>query len=183
MTRQGSLQGDLVLAANVVLWQFFMISAHALDGFAIAAETLVGQAKGARDRLGLRRAAVLTSIMATALSAAFSLILVLLSGPIIDMFTTVEEVRQTARVYALWAALTPLVGVAAFQLDGIFIGATGSVAMRNAMLISAAIYFPISLLLAELFGNHGVWAAIFVFLIVRALTLLALYPALERRAA
>lgn len=180
MTRQGSVQGDLALAANVVLWQFFIVSAYALDGFAIAAETLVGQAQGARDRVAFRRASLLTSGMAFALAGGVSLALVILSGPIIDLFTTVPEVRETARIYALWAALTPLAGVAAFQLDGIFIGATRAPEMRNAMIFSALVYFPGSIWLADEFGNHGVWAAMHVFLIVRALTLLAIYPKLER---
>ncbi len=183
MTRQGSIQGDLVLAANVVLWQFFLISAYALDGFAIASETLVGQAMGARDPAGLRRASILTSAMAGTLALAFSVVLAVLSGPIIDMFTTAPEVRETARQYALWGALCPLVGVAAYQMDGIFIGATASVDMRNAMIVSALIYYPASPLMASVWGNHGVWGALYLFLIVRALTMLALYPRLERRAA
>jgi len=183
MTRQGSIQGDLALAANVVLWQFFTVSAYGLDGFAISAESLVGQAQGARDRMAFRRAAMLTSVMAFALAGAVSLALVLLSGPIIDVFTTVPEVRESARVYALWAALTPLVGVAAFQLDGIFVGATRAREMRNTMILSALAYFPGSIWLAATFGNHGVWAALHLFLIVRAVTMLAIYPRLEREAA
>lgn len=183
MTRLGAQQGDAILAANVVLWQFFEVSAYALDGFAIAAESLVGQAYGARDPRALRRAVVATSLWSALLAVAASAALLALSGPIVDLLTTAPEVRALARVYAPWAALTPLVGFAAFQLDGVFIGAAAGSAMRNAMILSAAVYFPLSWAAAAQFGNHGVWAAMHAFLALRAVTLLLRYPALERQAA
>ena len=180
--RLGSLQGDEVLAANVVLWQFFIISAYGLDGFAMAAESLVGQARGANDPKALRQAAVISTVWSGALAALVSVVFVLLAGVAIDALTNVESVRALAREYALWAALVPAVGFAAFQLDGIFIGATETTLMRNAMIFAAAIYFPAGWMLAEAFGNHGVWAAIHLFLGLRAVSLLWLYPVLERRA-
>ena len=182
MTRLGSTLGDATLAANVVLWQFFEVSAYALDGFAIAAETLVGQAMGARSGARLRRAAFETSLWSGLLSLLVSAAFVLTAGPIIDLFTNVPEVRALAREYALWAALAPAVGFAAFQLDGIFVGATAAREMRDAMLWVAAAYFPAAWVFTELFGNHGVWAAIHLFLALRAVTLLRLYPRLEARA-
>ena len=181
--RLGSLQGDETLAANVVLWQFFIISAYGLDGFAMAAESLVGQARGANDPKALRQAAVISSLWSGALAVVVSVAFVMLSGVAIDALTNVESVRVLAREYALWAALIPAVGFAAFQLDGIFIGATETGLMRNAMLASAAVYFPMGWVLAEAFGNHGVWAAIYLFLGLRTVSLLWLYPVLERRAA
>ncbi len=183
MTRQGAALGDATLAANVVLWQFLMVSAHALDGFAIAAETLVGQAVGARRPDLLRRAAVATGLWAVALAAALSLALALLSGPIIDLFATAPEVRALARAYAPWAALAPLAGVAAFHLDGIFVGATASREMRDAMLGAALAYLALSIPLAAQFGNHGVWGGVYLLFALRAAALLRLYPHLERRAA
>ncbi len=183
MTRLGSMLGDATLAANVVLWQFFEVSAYALDGFAMAAETLVGQAMGARSAARLRRAAAATSLWSGALALAFSALLVVVSGPVIDLFTTAPEVRALARDYALWAALTPAAGFAAFQLDGIFVGATASREMRNAMVVAAAVYFPAAWAMTQLFGNHGVWAGIHLFLLARAVTLLRLYPRIEARAA
>lgn len=183
MMRLGSGLGDATLAANVVLWQFFEVTAYALDGFAMAAETLVGQAMGARSARALRRAAVETSMWSGLVALGFSLIFALGAGPVIDLFTNVPEVRALGREYALWAALSPAIGFAAFQLDGIFVGATGSREMRNAMILSSALYFPLGWVLMDGFGNHGVWAALHVFLVTRAMTLLALYPRLEARAA
>ncbi len=181
--RLGSLMGDEMLAANVVLWQFFIVAAHGLDGFAMAAESLVGQARGAGDAKALRRAAVISSVWSGGLALAVAGLFVLASGAVIDTLTNVESVRALAREYVLWAALVPAVGFAAFQLDGIFIGATETGLIRNAMIFSAAIYFPAAWVLAETFGNHGVWASIYLFLGLRAGSLLFLYPVLERRVA
>ncbi len=181
MTRLGSTLGDAVLAANVVLWQFFQLSAYALDGFAIAAETFVGQAAGARNAVRLRRAAIATSLWSGLLSVAIAAAFVVLSGPIIDVFTNVPSIRALARDYALWAALIPMAGFVAFQMDGIYVGATGAREMRNAMLAAAAVYYPGAWWMTQAFGNHGVWAGLYLFLVLRAAALLALYPALERR--
>jgi MATE family multidrug resistance protein len=181
MTRLGSMQGDLVLAANGILLQFLYIASHALDGFALAAEALVGQALGARSRSRLRRAVAVSSVSALGLAAAIALAASLVSGPAIRLFTNVEAVREICAAYALWATLLPLVAVAAFQLDGIFIGATEGGLMRNAMIVSAGIYAPVSYLLTGWFGNHGLWAAIWAFMALRALTLALSYPRLEAR--
>jgi MATE family multidrug resistance protein len=98
------------------------------------------------------------------------------------MTTTSPEVRDTARAYLVWAALTPIVGVWCFQLDGIFIGATRTADMRNMMLLSLAVYVAAWSVLAPAFGNHGLWASLHVFYVVRLLTLWARLPALERAA-
>ncbi|MEL6977998.1 MAG: MATE family efflux transporter [Pseudomonadota bacterium] len=182
MARLGSLQGDAILAANVVLWQFFLVSAYGLDGFAIAAETLTGQAIGARDRRRFDRAVWLTTLWSFGLAAAASIVFLAASGAIIDLFSTAPEVREIARRYALWACLIPLMGVAAFELDGIFIGATASREMRDSMIVSSAIFFPLSYALMSAFGNHGMWAAVWIWLLVRAATLAVKLPALRERA-
>ncbi len=181
MARLGSLQGDVILAANSVLMQFLHVATNALDGFAMAAETLVGQALGARSRARLRRAVVVSTVAAFGLAAAFSLIATLGAGPVIRLLTNVEEVRAAALTYYGWATMAPLAGVLAFQLDGVFVGATEARRMRNAMVLSAAVYFPASWLMAEHWGNHGIWAALIGLYALRAATLAVAYPALERR--
>ena len=183
MTRLGSMQGDVVLAANGVLYQVFHVASYGLDGFAIATESLVGQAAGAKDRRFLRRAVVVTSKAAVVMSVLFAGLLLAVQGPVISLFTNVEAVRIVAHEHYFWAALFPVMAVAAYQFDGIFVGATEGPAMRNAMAMSAAGYLACSLWLAETYGNHGVWAGIWVFLILRAVTLAAYYPRLERRIA
>ena len=171
-----------MLAANGILLQFLHIAASALDGFALAAEALVGQALGAGSRTRLRRAVVVSSVSALALAALFALALTVLSGPMIRLFTNVEAVREVCRAYALWVTLLPLVAVAAYQLDGIFIGATEGAMMRNAMMISSGVYFPLGYAMTEALGNHGLWAAVWIYMALRAGTLALAYPRLEARA-
>lgn len=176
----GADLGDVTLAANQVLLQFLHVTAYALDGFAFAAEALVGQAFGAGAVDRLRRGALLTSvwggITCVALALAFAL-----AGPwVIDLMTTAEEVRAVARSYLPWMVAAPLLGVAAWMLDGIFIGATRTKDMRNMMVLSFAAYAVAVAVLLPLFGNHGLWAALMVMFVVRAVTLALRYPALER---
>jgi MATE family multidrug resistance protein len=178
----GSMQGDVVLAANGVLLQILYVSAAGLDGFAMAAEALVGQALGARDRAALRRAVVVTTVTALALAALMALAAALAGGAIIAALTDVEAVRAVAREHVLWASLVPLAGVMAYQLDGIFIGAAEGRGMRNAMLLSAALFIPLGWLLTDLLGNHGLWLALWIWMFARAATLAIRYPALEGRA-
>ncbi|MEM0943232.1 MAG: MATE family efflux transporter [Pseudomonadota bacterium] len=181
VARLGSLQSDAVLAANGILLEFLFITSHGLDGFAIAAETLVGQAKGARSKRALRRAAVISSVAAFGVAALFSVILWVFAHDIIRIFTDLEPVREVAFEYAIWAALIPLVGVGAYQLDGIFVGASDGPAMRNSMIVAAGVFLPVGWWATVTFGNHAMWASLWLFLIVRALALLALYPRLEAR--
>lgn len=183
MTRQGSMQGDVILAANGVLLQVVHIMVYGLDGFAIAVESLVGQAVGARDRRFLRRAVVVSTICALSLSLVLGAILFAVQGPLINLFTNVEAVRAASGEYFFWTALFPLVGVLAFQMDGIFVGATEGPAMRNAMIVSCGLYLLISIWAMDAFANHGVWGALWALLILRAVTLSIAYPALERRLA
>ncbi|MCU9850327.1 MATE family efflux transporter [Defluviimonas sp. WL0024] len=175
--------GDVTLAANQVLLQFLEITAYGLDGFAFAAETLVGQAVGARRASHVRRAAVVTSQWgiggALALGAGFWL-----AGPwLIDLMTTEPEVRLAARSFLPWIALAPVIGIASWMFDGIFIGATLSREMRNAMLVSVAIYGVALAVLPGAFGNHGLWAALMVLNVARGATMALRYPRAEQVAA
>ena len=174
--------GDVPLAANQVLLQFLHITAHALDGFAFAAETLVGNAMGQRNRRRLRRAALFASGWSAVIVLGFSLAIALFGTAVIDLMTTSEEVRAAARTYLPWMITAPLIGLSAWMLDGIFIGATRTSDMRNMMALSAAVYFVAVWLLMPLFGNHGLWAALMVSFVARTATLGARYPALERAA-
>ncbi len=178
----GAGQGDRTLAANQILLQFLSITAYALDGFAFAAESLVGQAVGARAPARARRAAIATSQWgaggALLLAALFAL-----AGPaIIDAMTPAPEIRDTARLYLPWLVAAPVIGVASWMFDGIFIGATLTREMRNTMLASVVLYAALAAALIPLFGNHGLWAALMGLNIARAATMAALYPRAEAKA-
>ncbi|MCP5239443.1 MAG: MATE family efflux transporter [Zoogloeaceae bacterium] len=176
---EGARHGDVTLAANAVLMQFVSMSAYFLDGLAFAAEALVGRAIGERNRTALAAAVRLTSVWAVVVAVLVSVVY-LLAGPwLIDALSTDSATRAAARIYLPWAALAPLAGVWAFQLDGIFIGATRSAEMRNAMLVSLLV-FLVAWWLLRPWGNHGLWAALYVNYLARTLTLGCYYPALAR---
>ncbi|MEE9388011.1 MAG: MATE family efflux transporter [Paracoccaceae bacterium] len=178
----GARHGDVTLAANQVILQFLEIMAFGLDGFAFAAEALVGSALGARNRTGLRRAAIMTSQWGVAMVVPFALFF-WFGGPwLIDLMATAPDVRAEARLYLPWIAIAPIIGIGAWMLDGIFIGATRTRTMRNAMILSGAVYVVALFLLAP-FGNHGLWLALMVLNVTRTVTLGLSYPALERAAA
>lgn len=176
---QGAAQGDVRLAANAVLMQFVSVSAYFLDGLAFAAEALVGRAVGALRRASVASAAALTSIWAGAVAACITLLLWLFGPTLIDLLSVDTAVREAARSYLPWAIGAPLMGVCAFQLDGIFIGATRTADMRNAMLLSGAL-FLLAWWLLQPWENHGLWAALYVNYIARTVTLGWHYPALLR---
>lgn len=171
--------GDRTLAANQILLQFLSFTAYGLDGFAFAAEVLVGQAYGARRRAALRRGALMAASWGLVIVAGFALVLALAGGLIIDLMTTAEDVRAETRRFLPWLVAAPLVGISAWMLDGVFIGATRTRDMRNMMALSFLAYLAALALLVPAFGNHGLWAAMLLFLGVRAVTLALRYPALE----
>jgi len=174
--------GDVTLAANQVLLQFLHITAFAMDGFAFGAESLVGQALGARNRAALRRSAVVTSIWGAVTVGLLALAFLLAGGAIIDLMAKDPAVQEAARAYLPWMIAAPLLGWAPWMLDGIFIGATRTADMRNMMILSTLVFVVVLALLVPPFANHGLWAAYLVSYVVRGITLGARYPALEAQA-
>ena len=178
----GAGLGDITLAANQIMLQFVEITAYALDGFAIAAEALVGGALGARNRSALRRAVLISTYWALAGAALLTAFFALLGTWLIAVMTTAEPVRAEALRYLWWMVAFPLIGLPSWMFDGIFIGATRTGEMRLAMLQSTLAYALFLAALLPLMGNHGLWLALMLFDLVRALTLWRYYPALEASA-
>ncbi len=175
----GSSFDDATLAANQVLVQFLNITAYAMDGFAFAAEALVGQALGAKNRALFRRSAVMTSQWGVGLVVVMAIAFYVFGNTIINVMTTAEDVRVVSYDYLPWMVLAPLVGAAAWMLDGIFIGATRTADMRNMMFISFCIYLIALAFLLPKYDNHGLWASLIIFSIARGVTLGYKYPKLE----
>lgn len=171
LTRQGAQFGTVTLAANAILMNFFMVAGFVLDGFATAAEQITGRAIGARYRPAFDRGVRLTIIWGFALAAVASAICFAAGGPLIAFMTTAVDVRAEAMRYLPWAALTPLSGVLAFQMDGVYIGATWSREMRNMMLLSLASFVIVLFMMTPVFANHGLWLALHAFLIMRGISL------------
>lgn len=179
----GAHFGDVTLAANQVLMQFLEITAYGLDGFAFAAESLVGQAVGARSAFSVRRASLVAGQWGAAGSLALGLFFWLAGPALIDLMAAAPEVRAAARLYLPWVALAPVIGIASWMFDGIFIGATLSREMRNAMMVSVAIYVAALLVLPGAWGNHGLWAALMVLNLARGVTMALRYRRAEVAAA
>ena len=167
-TAQGARLGDAVLAANAVLITFLLLLSNLLDGFANAAEALVGDAHGRHDRQALRQAIGATGRWTVA-CAALGLIAFSLGGvPLIHLLTDLPGIRDTAITYLPWMLLLPLTASAGFWLDGIFVGATWGAAMRNTMLLAVGIFFVLWALTLG-WENHGLWLAMNGFMAGRGI--------------
>ena len=178
-TNQSAAQGDVVLAANQTLLQFMLLAANALDGPAMAAEGLVGQAIGAKARRdfddAVRKTTVAASLFAVLITAGYFLY----GDQLVALMSADADVRETAQTYMFWAAMLPIVMVAPFQMDGVFIGALAARDMRDAMLISLTVYIAAWAILTPLFDNHGLWAAFMAYLLARGVTLWRRLPKLS----
>ncbi len=179
-TAQGAAFGNVVLAANAVLLNFQTFMAHALDGFAHAAEALGGRAIGARDRQAFRDAVRAAMLWGLIMAIAFTLVYLLAGVAIVELLTGIHDVRAAAREYIVWSVVMPLVAVFPFVLDGVFLGATRGRTMRIAMIVSLVIYVVACLTFVPMWGNHGLWGALLIFMGARGVTLGVRYPALER---
>ncbi len=170
-TAQGARQGDTILAANAVLITFLLVISNALDGFANAAEALIGEAigKGSRRRFRL----VFRSALRWSLWGALLLTILFVFGgrQLVALLTGIEAVRVTAWEYLPWLWLLPFASVWGFLLDGVFIGATRTRDMQNTMLFSALIVFLPVWWLTTGWGNHGLWFSLICLMLARALSM------------
>ena len=175
----GARIGTAELAGNEVLLQFITVAAFVLDGFAFVAEKEAGEAVGAQNEARLRRAVVITTQLAFAFGAVISLLFFVGGGSIIRTFIEDEEARTAALTFLPFCALVPLIGVAPFQLDGIFIGATRGRALRTAGVLATIGYIATDIALKP-YGNYGVWIAFLAMYVWRAGMLGLFWPGLVR---
>ncbi len=178
-TAKSASQGEVILAANVILLHLQSIMAYGLDGFAHAVEALAGSAYGAGRQREFRRAVWLTSFWGAIIALLAGLIYFLFGDAIINLFTSIDAVADTASRYLLWMVIAPILSVWSFQLDGIFIGTGHTRAMRNAMIFSLVAYLLLLQLTIPMFGNHGLFFGLAFFMLIRALSLLFYFPGIE----
>ena len=171
ITRLSAQSGDVILAANAILLQVLSISAFALDGVAVSAETLSGQAAGRRDWPHFRIIVKRTGVVSYGLAMMLSTIWWLAMPTYLDFMTNIKPVFALAYDYHLYAVLLPLVGVGAYWLDGIFFGLTAGSVIRNAALILALIFFPLSWLLYQQWDMTGIWLSVWCLLLLRLMIL------------
>ena len=162
---------DVTLAASQLCFVLFTLVAYGLDGFAHAAESLVGAAIGKRDQQALKTVIMDSTILAFAMSVAGSVLVMVFGSYYFEFMTSLDDVQARAGDLLIWMALIPVVSVFAFQMDGVFVGATQAVIMRNAMLVSVVIFLPLAWLGDMVAGVDGIWAAFLILLGLRGLTL------------
>lgn len=180
-TRQSGELGIDILAANTILLRFYFFGVAFLDGIATAAEQLAGRAVGARNRIAFDRMIKLTTLWALVFGALVALSFLAGGWWVIDLASPNTTVDLLAQGFLPYAAIMPLVGAIAFQMDGVYIGATWSREMRNLMLLSLATYFAAWAVLQPLFGNHGLWIALLLFQSARSIAFRLMLPKLTAR--
>jgi MATE family multidrug resistance protein len=172
--------GDLTLAANQVLHTFLVFTSYALDGFAHAAEAILGEAVGRRDRAAFRRSMRVVFVWSAGVGVLTLAIYAVAGHGIIALLTGIPEVRAAAAANLLWPIVLPVIAVWAYTYDGVYLAATRTTAMRNTVILSFAVYVTILFTLVPVYGNTALWIALATFLGLRGLLLHLLYPALLR---
>lgn len=169
-TARGATFGSETLAANAILMQLVLLASYALDGYAHAAEALVGQAEGQRDKR-LRNRIVISGGWLSGVSVLGVIVLyALFGGAFVSLMTGLPEVQRLAAQYQFWVLVVPLCAAASYLLDGVYIGLMRTDVMRNAMLLAIAGYLA-TLSLTDVWENHGLWFSFAVFMLLRSLSM------------
>lgn len=181
--KQGAMHSDVMLAANAILINLLMFMSNALDGFAIASESMVGKAVALKQHKAIKQIIKISGLWSFLCALLFSLLLLLFHDSILQLLTSQSEVLDLLSSLSIWLILLPLAGFASYWLDGIYIGLAQVRQMRNSILFSVFVLFlPLHYLLQN-WTYHGLWLAFFAFLLGRAAwQLWVLAPSLEESA-
>ncbi len=176
-TAKSAEQGDLILAANTILLQLWMVASYGIDGFAYAAESMVGRFKGAKDLPLLKKAVYYNLAWGLSIGVAGSIVYGLFNEQILAVFTDKQDVIDLAMSVILWTVLAPFISSICYILDGVFIGATETGPMRNTMLVSTFLFFlPVYYFGSLYLGVHALWLAMVLFMAVRGVALAFYLP-------
>jgi len=171
VTYLGSNLGEDYLAVNTILMQFIILAAFFLDAYAFSTEGAVGFTIGRKNKNSFL-SVVKNSIQLSFITALIvSLAYIIFFKQVINIITDIELLRFISYKHFLWVIIIPPIASFCYQLDGIFIGASQTKEIRNAMIISVASFIVISIYLTKYFGNHGLWFSLMCFMILRSLTL------------
>jgi len=168
MTKGSARLGELSLAGNAVLLNFFYLMSYGLDGFAHAVESLCGQAYGANDKKEFKQILKQVFVISFIIALFSSIIYLLFGQEIVSLLTSIQEVKDYANVYIIWLVIIPIIAMPSFVYDGLFVATTEARIMRNSMVMATIFcYIPLWYLLRG-YGNHGLWMAFLSFFIVRS---------------
>lgn len=166
-TKMGARQGQVILAVNALLMQLFMLFSYMMDGFAYAAEALVGKYVGAGRKDDLKRCVREVFIWSVCLASLFTVGYFLGGEGFLRLLSSDSDVIAASAGYYFWAALIPFAGFAAFAWDGVFIGATLTRQLLLSMLAATLVFFGVEAVLWQRLGNHALWLAFICYLAVR----------------
>jgi MATE family multidrug resistance protein len=170
-TYLGTQIGEDYVAANAILINLVFLSAFILDAYAFSTEGIVGYSLGKKD-LNLFKNIVKNSFILSSLSGLIiSIIYFFAYEYVINLMSDLEEIRKLSSSYVIWLIILPLISSFCYQFDGIFIGASQTKELRNAMVFSVLSYLIISIVLTKLLFNNGIWISLCIFMILRALSL------------
>ncbi len=170
-TYLGGRIGEEFIAANTILINLIFLSAFILDAYAFSTEGIVGYSIGKKNKILFTNVVKNSFILSSLTGILISLFYLFFKNSFIDFMTDIENIRDISYQYSFWLVLLPFVSSFCYQLDGIFIGASQTQELRNAMFISVVTHLISSFMLVEWFGNQGLWISLTIFLILRALTL------------
>ena len=173
--RAGAISGDVVLAVNTLMQQLFHLFSYFMDGIAFAGEAVVGKYYGAGDKRQMHRCVRWLFVWSTSLTMVFVLAYSLFPHGIFTLFTNQREVVEAAMDYHWWCSLVPLVSMAAFVWDGVFIGVTATRGMLTAVATACALFFLLYFTLPSSLGNHALWISFVVFLATRSVVQTAIW--------
>ncbi len=177
ITKQSAKQGELILAVNAVLLNFFYFASYALDGYAHAIEAISGQYYGQKNWVALKSSTRSVFIIAFTVAAILALVFILFDSQIVSALTDLDAIKEGTQTYLLWVSCLPLVACFSFVYDGLCVGLTAGKVMRNSMLVATLfVFLPFWYLSQWLFGqsidtNHLLWAAFWAFFIARSVSI------------
>jgi multidrug resistance protein, MATE family len=171
-TYLGTQIGEDYVAANAILINLVFLSAFILDAYAFSTEGIVGYSLGKKD-LNLFKKIIKNSFILSSITGLIISILFFFShNSVINLMSDISEIRMLSSSYVVWLIILPIISSFCYQFDGIFIGASQTIELRNAMIFSVLCYLIISVLLTKFLFNNGIWISICVFMILRAISLL-----------
>ena len=170
-TYLGNTIGEDVVAANTILLNLIMLSAFILDAYAFSTEGIVGYSIGSKNKKVLRHVIKNSFILSASTGLFISLIFLVGKDNFISIMTDLSEIKDLSMYHSYWIVIIPFISSFCFQFDGIFIGASQTKELRNAMIVSVSIYILCALFLVSSFGNSGLWISLCIFFALRALTL------------
>ena len=170
-TYLGTQIGEDYVAANAILINLVFLSAFILDAYAFSTEGIVGYSLGKKD-LTLFKNIVRNSFILSSISGLIiSIIFFFTNNFVINFMSDIDEIRKLSSSYVIWLIILPVISSFCYQFDGIFIGASQTKELRNAMIFSVLGYLLISIFLIKFLFNTGIWISLCIFMILRAISL------------